>query len=159
VFLRLRSVCDSRKNIRKRTYVLSDPATQIFVVDDEPVIASTLAAILQMNGFSAKFFTSPLEALAAARSKAPDLLVSDVTMPGISGIDLAMKMRAQYPKCKILLFSGHPATPGLIEDARVRGHEFHLLLKPLPPAEFLLEIGKMVDATVPVPPYTTTIDS
>ena len=67
VFLRLRNVYDSRKNIRKRTYVLSDPATQIFVVDDEPVIASTLATILQLNGFSAKFFTSPLEALAAAR--------------------------------------------------------------------------------------------
>jgi CheY-like chemotaxis protein len=42
---------------------------RIFVVDDEPVIASTLAAILQMNGFSAKFFTCPLEALTAARSK------------------------------------------------------------------------------------------
>ena len=112
--------------------MLSEPATQIFVVDDEPVIASTLATILRMNGFSAKFFTSPLEALAAARSKAPDLLISDVTMPGISGIDLAMTMRAQYPKCKILLFSGHPATPALIEDARAQGHEFHLLFKPLP---------------------------
>jgi CheY-like chemotaxis protein len=139
--------------------VFSDPATQIFVVDDEPVIASTLAAILQMNGFSAKFFTSPLEALAAARSKAPDLLISDVTMPGISGIDLAMKMRAQFPECKILLFSGHPATFGLIEDARARGHEFHLLLKPVAPAEFLLEIGKMLDATVAVPQHTVTMDS
>jgi DNA-binding NtrC family response regulator len=128
--------------------VFSDPATQIFVVDDEPVIASTLATILQLNGFSAKFFTNPLEALAAARSKAPDLLVSDVTMPGISGIDLAMTMRAQYPKCKILLFSGHPATPALLEEARVRGHEFQLLFKPLPPAEFLLEIEKMVKSKV-----------
>ena len=136
--------------------MFSDPATQIFVVDDEPVIASTLAAILQMNGFSAEFFTSPLEALAAARSKAPDLLISDVTMPDISGIDLAMKMRAQFPTCKILLFSGHPATFGLIEDARARGHEFHLLLKPVAPAELLLEIGKMVAATVAVPQLTTT---
>jgi DNA-binding NtrC family response regulator len=115
---RLQRFCDSRKNIRKRIDVFSDPATQIFVVDDEPVIASTLAAILQMNGLSARFFTSPLAALAAARSKAPDLLVSDVTMPGISGIDLAMKLKAQHPTCKILLFSGHPSTPGLIEDAR-----------------------------------------
>jgi CheY-like chemotaxis protein len=40
-----------------------------------------------MNGFSARFFTSPLEALAAARSESPDLLISDVAMPGISGID------------------------------------------------------------------------
>jgi DNA-binding NtrC family response regulator len=136
--------------------VFSDPTTQIFIVDDEPVIASTLATILRMHGFSARFFTSPLEALAAARSKAPDLLLSDVTMPGISGIDLAMKMRAQHPQCKILLFSGHPTTLRLIEDARSRGHEFHLLLKPMPPDELLLEIGKMVGASVPVPSHTKT---
>ena len=68
------------------------PAPRIFVADDEPVIASTLATILQMSGFSAEFFNSPLEALAAARSKAPDLLVSDVTA-GISGIDCASQMR------------------------------------------------------------------
>jgi hypothetical protein len=43
--------------------VSSGPVPHIFVVDDEHVIASTLAAILQMNGFSAKFFTCPLEAL------------------------------------------------------------------------------------------------
>jgi PleD family two-component response regulator len=43
-------------------------------VDDEPVIASSLAAILRMNGFSAKFFTCPLDALAAAGSESPDLV-------------------------------------------------------------------------------------
>jgi DNA-binding NtrC family response regulator len=86
--------------------VSSGPVPRIFVVDDEPLIASTLAAILQMNGFSAKFFTCPREALNAARLKAPDLLISDVAMPGISGVDLAIQMRAQYPACKILLFSG-----------------------------------------------------
>jgi CheY-like chemotaxis protein len=68
------------------------PAPRIFVADDEPVIASTLATILQMSGFSAEFFTSPLEALTAARSKAPDLLVPAVTT-GISGIDCASPMR------------------------------------------------------------------
>jgi CheY-like chemotaxis protein len=119
-------------------------------VDDEPVIASTLAAILQMNGFSAKFFTCPLEALTAARSKAPDLLISDVVMPGISGIELAIRMRAQYPTCKILLFSGQAATMDLLEDARGQGHDFDLLLKPVPPTELLFEVGKMVNGTVAI---------
>jgi DNA-binding NtrC family response regulator len=137
--------------------VSPDTSTRIFVVDDEPVIASTLAAILQMNGFSARFFNSPLEALNAARTKAPDLLISDVTMPGISGIDLAIKMKAQYPKCKILLFSGHPTSLSLLEDARAQGHDFRLLLKPVPPGEFLSAIGRMVDATVPIPPRRTTL--
>jgi len=49
------------------------PGSRIFVVDDEPVIASSLAAILRMKGFSARIFSSPLEALSAARSESPDL--------------------------------------------------------------------------------------
>jgi CheY-like chemotaxis protein len=105
---------------------------------------NTLAAILQMHGFSATFFTSPLEALAAARAKSPDLLISDVEMPDLSGIELAIKMKAQYPKCKILLFSGRPSTLDLLESARAQGHNFDLLLKPVFPPEFLSEIWKRV---------------
>jgi CheY-like chemotaxis protein len=105
------------------------PGSRIFVVDDEPIIASSLAAILRMNGFSATFFTSPLAALAAARSESPDLVISDVAMPGISGIDLAIQMRAQYPNCKILLFSGQAGTLDLLEGARAQGYDFRVLAK------------------------------
>jgi CheY-like chemotaxis protein len=136
--------------------VSSNPVARVFVVDDEHVIASTLAAILEINGFSARFFTSPLEALTAARSKAPDLLISDVAMPGISGIELAIRMRAQYPTCKILLFSGQAATRNLLEDARAQGHDFDLLLKPLPPAELLFEIRKMVNGNVAIDSFQAT---
>jgi CheY-like chemotaxis protein len=138
------------KATRKRTYVSSNPMPRVFVVDDEPVIASTLAAILQMNGFSAKFFSCPLEALAAARLKAPDLLISDVAMPGISGIDLAIQMRALYPTCKVLLFSGQAATLDLLEGARAQGHDFDLLQKPVPPTELLFEVGKIINGTVAI---------
>ena len=117
--------------------------SRIFVVDDEPVIASSLAAILQMSGFSARFFTCPLEALAAARSESPDLIISDVAMPDISGLDLAIQMRAQYPNCKILLFSGQAGTSDLLESARARGYDFRLLQKPVHPTEFLFEIGQL----------------
>lgn len=114
------------------------------MVDDEPLIALTLVAILQMHGYSASFFTSPLDALAAARMKVPDLLISDVGMPGISGIDLAIRMKAQNPECKILLFSGAPSSIELLDSARAQGHDFDLLLKPVPPPQFLAEIAKRV---------------
>jgi DNA-binding response OmpR family regulator len=61
--------------------VFLQPVSRIFGVDDERIIA--LAAILQMNGYSAKFYTSPLEALTAARSGAPELLLSAVMPPSI----------------------------------------------------------------------------
>lgn len=122
--------------------------TRVFVVDDEPVIASTLAAILQLHGYTAHAFASPVEALAAARVKSPDLLISDVEMPGLSGIDLAIQMKTQYPACKILLFTGKPSTRDLVNEERDRGHNFHLLLKPVPPREFLFEIGKALNGSV-----------
>jgi DNA-binding NtrC family response regulator len=105
-------------------------SNSVFVVDNEHVIASTLATIMKMHGFSATYFTSPLEALDAARKKAPDLLISDVELPGLSGIDLAIQMKAQYPTCKILLFSGEVATLDLLEEVRAQGHEFDFLLRP-----------------------------
>jgi DNA-binding NtrC family response regulator len=84
--------------------VSSNSVPRVFVVDDKHVIASTLATILKRQGYSARAFTSPLEALAAARSGAPDLLISD----GLSGVDLANQVKAQYPECKVLLFSTRP---------------------------------------------------
>jgi DNA-binding NtrC family response regulator len=86
--------------------VPKEGAFQILVVDDEKVISDTLAMILRLNGFAATSFTSPLEALNSTPSSAPDLLLSDVVMPELSGIDLAIKFKERYPGCKILLFSG-----------------------------------------------------
>jgi FixJ family two-component response regulator len=86
--------------------VSSNSVPRVFVVADERSIASALAAILKLHGYSAISFTSPLEALAAARSKAPDLLVADFSERAFSGADLADEMTRLSPKCKILLFSG-----------------------------------------------------
>ena len=128
----------------------SKPVPRMFVVDDEPVIASTLAVIFNMNGYSARCFTEPMEVLAAARSDVPDLLISDVAMPGLSGIDLAMQMRAQHPKCKILLFSGQAATLDLLENARSQGHNFQLLEKPVDPSTMLSRVAEL-EAESPIP--------
>jgi CheY-like chemotaxis protein len=144
------------KASRKRTNVPSQSVPRIFVVDDEPVIASTLAVIFNRNGYSARCFTDPIEALAAAQSDAPDLLISDVAMPGLSGVDLAIQMRARYPKCKILLFSGQAGTLDLLENARAQGHDFHLLLKPVHPSELLAKMGTLRDEKVPVEIVRTT---
>jgi DNA-binding NtrC family response regulator len=119
---------------------------RIFVVDDELIIASTLATILRMNGFDALSFTHPQEAMRAAREKSPDLLITDVMMPDISGVDLAILMVKLSPSCKVLLFSGQAATSNLLQAAREKGHNFELLAKPIHPAEFLQKI-KAVSAT------------
>jgi CheY-like chemotaxis protein len=113
---------------------------RIVVVDDNKVLAETLAAILQGFGFSATCFTNPLEALHSVRSDPPDLLISDVLMPELSGTDLAMLIKELCPSCKILLCSGQADTENLLQAARTRGHNFHLISKPIHPTDLLREI-------------------
>jgi CheY-like chemotaxis protein len=110
---------------------------RVFVVDDEKVISSTLAVILRQSGFLAEPFTDPIEALRLAASKCPDLLISDVMMPGMTGVELAVQMQSRCRECKVLLFSGQAATADLLEDSRKKGHNFKLLEKPVHPADLL----------------------
>jgi CheY-like chemotaxis protein len=114
--------------------------SRIYVVDDEWVIASTLASILKMNGFNARFFISPIEALEVARSVTPDLLISDVMMPEMTGVELATKLKEFCPDCKVLLFSGQAQTADLLKKARSEGHDFNLLTKPVHPKDLLAHV-------------------
>jgi CheY-like chemotaxis protein len=119
---------------------------RVFVVDDEPVIAFTLATILESSGYTARPFTDPLEALRAAETNCPDYLISDVMMPLLNGIDLGVQFKAIYPQVKVLLFSGAPASAGLREDASRMGHEFDILAKPVHPERLLAAIATLGDS-------------
>jgi DNA-binding NtrC family response regulator len=102
-----------------------------------------------MHGFLARYFLDPLEALDAARVEAPDLLISDVVMQHLSGVDLAVRIQEEYPTCKILLFSGQASTADLLKTAREQGHDFRLLAKPIHPSDLLSEINKANDSADP----------
>lgn len=112
----------------------------VFVVDDEVVIAKTLAIILRNEGFEATAFHSPEHVLERARESAPDLLISDVAMPGMTGIELAIQVKSQHPQCKVLLLSGQSATSDWLGDAREKGHDFECLAKPIHPMELVAKI-------------------
>lgn len=116
---------------------------KVFVVDDESVIAATLAIILNQSGFQAESFTNPVQALEQARTARPDLVISDVMMPEMTGIELAITIKTECPECKILLFSGQASTADLLKAAREQGNEFHLLTKPVHPADLLESIRNL----------------
>ncbi|MGB8890001.1 MAG: response regulator [Candidatus Korobacteraceae bacterium] len=112
----------------------------VLVVDDEQVIADTLAKILDLNGYDASAVYTGTAAVESARSLRPDLIISDVIMPDMNGIEAAISIRSFLPSCKILLFSGQAATADLLEDARAHGHEFEILAKPVHPSDLLAKL-------------------
>ncbi|MGD0631192.1 MAG: response regulator [Terracidiphilus sp.] len=113
---------------------------KVLVADDERVIADTLAMILNQSGFESRAVYSGERALELATSFVPDMMISDVIMADLNGIDTAIQMRALLPKIKILLFSGQAATADLLEKARAQGYEFEILAKPVHPQDLLTKL-------------------
>jgi DNA-binding NtrC family response regulator len=129
----------------ERMDTVPTPGPRIFVVDNDEVIATSLTAILKISGFEAAAFHNPLDALNAARVGPPDLLISEVVMPELSGIELALRFKEECSSCKVLLFSGQAATANLLQKARDQGHDFTLLSKPIHPTDLLREILRIME--------------
>ncbi len=122
-----------------------DPAAsrstpRILVVDDERLIADTLAAILSENGFSVVVAYNGEQALTAIRGQQPDIVLSDVLMPRMTGVDLGIRIRNEFPGTRVLLFSGQAATSELMQKAHDAGHDFELFPKPIHPEELIARL-------------------
>ena len=109
----------------------SNQQLRVFVVDEEHIFASTLAQFLRQEGHDARSFPGPLEALYAALTEPPDILISDVTLLPLSGTELAIEMRTHNPRCKVLLFSSFPSTNALLPNAYAAEQDFKLLPGPV----------------------------
>ena len=118
----------------------------VMIVDDEHVIADTLSAIFRHNGYTVLTAYDGNSALETAKVIPPDLLISDVMMPLMNGVDLAMAIRKLAQGCKVLLFSGQAATADLLTGARILGHEFSMLQKPVHPTEMLAQAAACLTA-------------
>jgi DNA-binding NtrC family response regulator len=114
---------------------------RIFVVDDEKRIADSLAVILRQSGYEASPFYNAESALEQVESCCPDLVITDVAMPGMNGVDMAVLIRESHPACKILLFSGQASTLNLLEEVAQRGYDFELLAKPIHPTDMLARVA------------------
>ena len=113
--------------------------TRVLVVDDEQLIADTLVLILNQKGFHAIAVYSGEQAVDTALALKPNVLISDIVMGQMNGIEAAILISKYIPDCRILLFSGQPASGELLGMAKLAGHEFDVLAKPVHP-EALLEL-------------------
>jgi DNA-binding response OmpR family regulator len=112
----------------------------VLVVDDEPLIAETLATILNGYGLAAITAFDGGEALELARLIPPQMLLSDVALPGMDGLTLAKEITARIPDCEVILFSGQYSTSDLVTMHHVEGRDFVTLIKPVHPMDMLARV-------------------
>jgi len=126
--------------IEKAATKTKDATPTVLVVDDERLIADTISAILVEHGFAAFKAYSGEEALRLSQALRPDIVVSDVLMPQMSGIQMAIRIRESLPDTRIVLLSGQATTAELMRQAAAAGHTFELLAKPIHPEELVKKI-------------------
>jgi CheY-like chemotaxis protein len=117
---------------------LTKAARKILIVDDETAIADTLALIFQLQRYEVRVAYTAERAVEMIAEWVPELAVLDVMLPEMNGIELALVIKANHPRCHVLLFSGHANTGMLLEEAGRKGYQFEILAKPVQP-ELMLE--------------------
>lgn len=115
----------SRRSGKRRSTVL--------VVDDQRLIADTLTDILNGNGYRATAAYSGHDALRLAEEIRPDFLLTDVVMPAMNGVELAIAIQTKFPETRIMLLSGQAGIADILQQGRARGYEFNLVAKPIHP--------------------------
>jgi DNA-binding response OmpR family regulator len=111
---------------------------RVLIVDDEREFATTLCERLRLRGYEAGASFCAEEALAAVAASAPDVVLLDLNLPGVRGVELLMTLRQQLPHGEIILLSGHLDLAEKIEGVRIDA--FGLLLKPVEMAELTAKI-------------------
>ena len=110
---------------------------KILVVDDEKLIAETTGEILEAFGFQVEVAYEGWSALERASRFRPDHLLSDILMPHMNGVELAIAVRKMLPAVKILLFSGQAGIKEMLSAAKEQGFEFDLIAKPIHPLKLI----------------------
>ncbi len=116
-------------------------ARKILVVDDEPLIADLLADLLTLHGHIVQKSYSGAAALLIARTFRPDVLISDVTMPGIDGVETASQVRGYSPQCRVLLITAEVAAARFLLLNRPFSGQVEIVAKPVHSRQLLQTIA------------------
>ena len=110
---------------------------RVIVVDDERRVADSVKDILLDSGHAAVAAYDGVSAVNIAKESCPDVLLCDVLMPNMNGVDTAVAIHDICPDARIVLFSGHASVSDILNRARDEGHHFEFLPKPIRPGDLL----------------------
>jgi DNA-binding NtrC family response regulator len=115
----------------------------VLIADDEPMVADTLVQIFNEEGFDAVSVSDGDSAVLWAHNSRPEVVILDVMMPKLNGVEAAKQIATILPQVHIILFSGQAAAGELVDKTRAEGQQFTILAKPVKPEMLLQLIARM----------------
>jgi CheY-like chemotaxis protein len=116
----------------------------LMVLDDDAAVRQTWTLIFQQQGYEVIAVECGQDAIDAARAHPPDLLLGDIRLPDMSGIEAARRVQGEAPGCRVLLISGDSDSGEVLEEARRQGTTFEVLPKPIAPPELIQRIASLL---------------
>lgn len=129
----------------ERGLTVESAGRTVLVIDDDRVLADTLSDILRNHGFKPVALYSGEEALEMAERLRPEIVLSDIRMSHLDGIEAAKRIRALHPECRVILFTAHFVSASMRQS--IEGLGFELLQRPLHPERVLTALRRHPDAT------------
>ena len=115
---------------------------KILVVDDEPAVRESLDEILRLEGYQVVSVPNGDLAVKTLQNESFDLILLDLKMPGIDGIDVMRMATKIAPDTKIILLTGHGSMESAVEALRHSAHDY--LIKPIPTRELLTSVSRAI---------------
>jgi DNA-binding NtrC family response regulator len=116
----------------------------VLVIDDEPIVGKRLLPALEKIGCSVEFYTDPHEALRRFDQKPADIVVADIRMEGMDGIQILEHVMRKSMRTKVIMITGY-ATLEVAREAQAKG-AFDFIAKPFKPADLRQIISKAAQA-------------
>ena len=117
--------------------------SSILIVDDEPVARKSLTDILRLEGYSVASAPNGQAAVEHIRTHHVDLMIVDLRMPGMDGLEVVQVVNQLAPDTEVVLLTAHASTETAIQALRLRIHDY--LQKPAPPAQIVASVKKGLD--------------
>ena len=118
--------------------------SRILVVDDEPNVLAGFQVLLTAEGYQVAGARRGDEAVTRIHEDPPDLLIMDIHMPGLSGIEAFRQIRQQHPQLPVIIMTGRGTMDLAIEATKLGAYDYQL--KPFDPAEMLLLVGRALES-------------
>jgi DNA-binding NtrC family response regulator len=116
---------------------------KIIVLDDEPNIVEVILARLDALGFCARGFTAAAQALDALKSDSFHVLLTDLKMPDMDGMEVLKQARQIDPDIEVILFTAYGSIEGAVEAMKQGAHDY--LVKPFEPIELIAKIEAAIE--------------
>ena len=121
--------------------------TNILLIDDEEAFVTTLQERLEMRGFSPRVALNGQSGLDMIAEEPPDVIVLDLRMPGMSGLEVLRRIRSQWPGLPVIMLSGHGSDQDFEACVNLGAARYHK--KPLDIEELLESIRTVTQGRIP----------